>query len=195
MARTTDLRELCLICDCMAMTLYDGIGGPVTAQVHIWHVLESGAGSGETLLWHSDLTNDEPRIYSNNISLTRWIQDEVIRPVLSYKNPELPVIPATFTRTATLPWYMTEHVTDGRDEMTFSWFDFAPPFFAEMGADQKGTSGQTKHDHRGALFPARSVRITMNGKEAKGISVPQERDGSEDASCRIAMNESWVRVG
>ena len=48
-----------------------------TTRASHWRVLWSPGGAGHVLFLQSDLVNDEVRIYSDNIALARWLQDEI----------------------------------------------------------------------------------------------------------------------
>ena len=51
--------------------------GPVTSDASFWRILFSPGGPGHVLFLQSELTNNEPRIYTDNIQMTRWLQGEI----------------------------------------------------------------------------------------------------------------------
>ncbi len=67
--------------------------GPVTTDASFWRILFSPGGPGHVLFLQSELTNNEPRVYTDNIEMTRWLQKEIqgsINP--TFGNLELPEI-------------------------------------------------------------------------------------------------------
>ncbi len=171
------------------MMVHEDPAQPPTTHVSIWRIIVSPVGPGHTLFWYSELTNGEPRIYSDNIGMTRWLQEEIVRPAMPYKDDRLPVVEATFERLGAVPWYITEHV-EARDEvMDFTWYDFLPGFSGTQTPDPGDT-----HGHVACYIPAKRVRVTLNGKEAKGVPLPRDRDGYPHTTCFLALNESWTRV-
>src|SRR5947209_4391014 len=103
MARTTDLNELRLIGANPYMLVHQDPKQPPTTHVSIWRIEVSPAGPGHTLFWYSELTKGEPRIYADNISLARWLQEEIVREGMSYKDSSLPVVQAKFTWSGGVP--------------------------------------------------------------------------------------------
>ena len=52
-------------------------GGPITCDASFWRVLFSPGGPGHVLFLQGDLTGGEPRIYTDNVQMTRWLQGEI----------------------------------------------------------------------------------------------------------------------
>ena len=83
-------------------------------MVSIWHVQYCQAGPGNVLFFRSnDLTAGECRIYSDNINLTRWIQEEITGPTAPWADNTLPVLEATFETDGDSRDFITESVTSG----------------------------------------------------------------------------------
>ena len=51
--------------------------GAVTSDASFWRILFSPGGPGHVLFLQSELTNNEARIYTDNIQMTRWLQGEI----------------------------------------------------------------------------------------------------------------------
>ena len=51
--------------------------GPVTSDASFWRILFSPGGPGHVLFLQSELTGNQPRIYTDNIQMTRWLQGEI----------------------------------------------------------------------------------------------------------------------
>ena len=73
----TDPGELRLTGENSFIRLAQEEGGPQTTRVSHWRVLFSPSGAGHVLFIKSDLIDDEVRVYSDNIALARWLQEEI----------------------------------------------------------------------------------------------------------------------
>ena len=79
-------------------------GGPLTTRVSHWRVLLSPAGPGHVLYLKSDLVDDEVLVYSDNIALARWLQEEIESMLFpEFADQSIPVIEAEFSRSARRP--------------------------------------------------------------------------------------------
>jgi hypothetical protein len=189
MARTTDQNELRLIGANPYMIVHEDPKGPPMTHVSIWRIEVSPAGAGHTLFWYSELTNGESRIYADNISLARWLQDDIVRENMPYKDMSLPVHQARFTWTGAVPLPVMAQVEAEGAFMQFTWYDFLPAF----SGTQTPEAGET-HGHLACYVPAQGVRVTLNGAEARGGPLHRDRDGYPHTTCFLALNESWTRV-
>jgi hypothetical protein len=188
MARITDMNELRLIGANPYMLVHQDPKAPPTTHVSIWRIDVSPAGPGHTLFWYSELTGGESRIYADNISLARWLQDEIVRENMPYKDSSLPVVEAKFSWSGAVPLPVMATV-EARDAlMQFTWYDFLPAFNGTQTIEENET-----HGHVASYVPAQGVRVTLNGAEAKGAPLKRDRDGYPHTSCFLALNESWTR--
>ena len=48
--------------------------GEFTSRTSFWRIIFSPGGPGHVLFIVSELTDNEPRVYSDNIAMTRWLQ-------------------------------------------------------------------------------------------------------------------------
>ncbi len=189
MARITDLDELRLIGANPYMLVHQDPKAPPTTHVSIWRIEVSPAGPGHVLFWYSELTNGESRIYSDNISLARWLQEEIVRENMPYKDRSLPVVQAKFSWSGAVPLPVMAEVEAPDALMQFTWYDFLPAFNGTQTIEE----GET-HGHVASYVPAQGIRVTLNGVEAKGAPLSRERDGYPHTSCFLALNESWTRA-
>ena len=129
MTSSTDDNEVRLTGENSFIRLRQEEDGPVLTRASHWRVLLSPAGQGHVLLFKSDLTNDEVRLYADNIALARWLQEE-IEPAPEYKDETIPVIDALFSKAGDLVSFWTETVetedesislTPGTTSATLSW--------------------------------------------------------------------------
>jgi hypothetical protein len=146
---------------------------------------------GHVLLLQGELTDGQIRIYSDNIALARWMQEELesqINPANA--DPNIPVIEATFSRAGDSRSSWTEYISSDDAEISMTWYDFIDPFIVRVEA---GTRPAGPHGVYSCFIPAKGARLTVNGQQAAGDPQPQERDGHTSSTAALAISESWVR--
>jgi hypothetical protein len=186
----TDPNEVRLTGENSFIRLSQG-GGDFTTRASHWRVWFSPAGMGCVLLLQSELTDGQTRIYSDNIALARWLQEELesqINPPNA--DPNIPVIEATFSRTGDSSSFWTEYISSDDAEISMTWHDFIDPFIVRVEA---GTRPTGPHGVYSCFIPAKGARLTVNGQQAAGSPQPQERDGHTSSTAALAISESWVR--
>ena len=97
-------------------------GGPNTTDASFWQILFSPGGPGHVLFLQSELTDDQPRIYTDNIQMTRWLQGEIqgrINP--TFGNLEIPAQEADFGSSGDLRSFWTESVSSQDEEISMTW--------------------------------------------------------------------------
>ena len=77
MTTRTDPNDIILTGENNYMRLHDVEDGPMTTRAAHWRVLLSPGGPGHVLFLRSDVTEGEKRIYSDNIAMVRWMQEEI----------------------------------------------------------------------------------------------------------------------
>ena len=82
--------------------------GPITTNASFWRIITSGAGPGHVLYLKSELTDNEWRIYSDNIAMARWLQ-ATVQGMLNaeLKDTSIPVVVKTGAKWADdtrTPW-------------------------------------------------------------------------------------------
>ena len=186
----TDPSELRLTGENPWMMVFEDPDKPASTNVSVWRVHWSPAGPGHTLFFRSELTDQKPWVYADNINLARWLQEEIMAKNSPFADSSLPVISATFTRSGDIRDYVTERVESADKVMEFTWYDFIEGYAGSTGYDL--AAGRT-HGHYAIYIPARRTRVTVNGVEAKGGPIPRDREGRPSSSCFLALAESWVR--
>jgi len=73
-------------------------GGPNTTEASFWRITFSPGGHGHVLYLKSELTDNQLRIYSDNIAMGRWLQSTV-QGMLNAETADLsiPIIDAVFS--------------------------------------------------------------------------------------------------
>ncbi|HZS34832.1 MAG TPA: hypothetical protein VFC42_15820 [Methylomirabilota bacterium] len=155
-----------------------------------WRVLWCPAGAGHVLLVKAELTDGQPRLYSDNIAVARWLQrtiEALLFPPTA--DAKLPVIEAAFERSGDPRSAATERIVAAEDEITLTWYDFGEPFVLTMPpgyADRPIGVFST-------FFPARSAQVTLNGRVARGSVWPEMRGDRQSSSACLAWSETWVK--
>ena len=164
---------------------------PLTTVASHWRILLSPAGPGHLLSLHSELTDDQVRVYSDNTAMARWMQEEIegfIAP--GFADQSLPVIEATFSRQGDVRSFWTEKVASNDTEISLTWYDFDEPFFVGLAP---GNLPGRPHGSYSVLIPARRAQLLINGKAAQGRPFPRDLFGQRYSNCCVAWSETWVR--
>lgn len=170
--------------------LSENDGDPATTDASFWRILFSPGGPGHVLFLRSELTEDQPRIYTDNVQMTRWLQGEIqglINP--TFGDLEIAAIDATFESSGDLRSFWTESISTLDEEISLTWYNLGEPFLSHS---QSGSNPERPHGVSTVLIPAKSARLTVNGGFAKGRPFPRERDGRTHSTCALAFSESWL---
>ena len=165
-------------------------GGVVTTDASFWRILFSPGGPGHVLFLQSELSGGEPRIYTDNVQMTRWLQGEIqgrINP--TFGDLEIPAMESGFGSSGDLRSFWTESVQTRNDEIALTWHGLGEPFLSHS---KSGSNPDRPHGVATVLIPASGARLTVNGSFAKGNPFPRERDGRAHSTCALAFSESWL---
>ena len=139
-----------------------------------------------------DLTDEEPRIYSDNIAMARWLQNEIeqlLNPDFTDQN--IPVIDAVFNREGDPLTTVTEGIESDEDSILMSWYDFQKPFMMTLAV---GSNPDRAHLGVYSCFiPARRAQLTINGEVSDGHTKLEKRGPNESSSSCLAWSETWVK--
>ena len=119
-------------------------GGPETTQASFWRVIWSPAGPGHVLYLKSELTDDEWRIYADNIAMARWLQN-TIQGVLNedLADVTIPVIDAEFEKSGDPNYFWTEQILTPDEDITLTWHDLGDPLLDCNDSDASWHPGAT----------------------------------------------------
>lgn len=166
-------------------------GGPQTTRVSHWRVLLSPGGPGHALFIKSDVTDDEVRLYSDNIALARWLQEEIESLLFpEFADQSVPVIEAAFSKSGDGRSFWTETVESDEDTILLTWYDFLEPFMLVVPA---GSAPGRPHGVYSCFVPARKAQITVNGDVAEGQVIQETRGNKKSSTACLAWSETWVR--
>ncbi len=167
-------------------------GGEITTSASFWRIIFSPAGPGHVLYLKSELTDNEWRIYSDNIAMARWLQATV----QGMLNPELadlslPVIDADFSRSGDYRDFWTESLTSFDEEISLTWYSPGDPLLihTDPKADPARPYGVCT-----VLVPVSGARLVVNGVAAAGTPWPREREGRAFSTSALAFSESWTEA-
>ena len=165
-------------------------GSEFTTRASHWRVLYSPAGPGHSLFLQSEITNNQVAIYSDNIALARWLQEEIEAMLYpSFADASIPVIEATFERSGDVRSYVKESVTTRDADLSLTWYNFMEPLAIHA---PPGTGGRS-HGVYTIFFPAQGAQLTLDEQFASGRPLPADREGHEITSACLAWSETWVR--
>ncbi len=164
--------------------------GPATADASFWRILFSPGGPGHVLFLQSELTANQPRVYSDNIQMTRWLQEAVqgsINP--TFGNLELPVTAAAFSSSGDLRSSWTENIVAQGEQTALTWYSLGEPFLSHSFP---GSNPDRPYGVSTVLIPANGAQLTINGNAASGRPFPRQRDARAHSTCALAFSESWL---
>ena len=164
--------------------------GPTTTDASFWRILFSPGGPGHVLFLQSELTDGEPRVYTDNVQMTRWLQGEIqgkINP--TFGDQDIPARDARFKSSGDLRSFWTETANARDEEITLTWYDLGEPY---MIHSLPGDNPERPHGVASVLIPANGARLTINGRFAQGRTFPRQRDARVHSTCALAFSESWT---
>jgi hypothetical protein len=189
MADHTDPNQVLLTGENSYMRLHTAAQGPMTTRGSHWRVLLSPGGPGHVLFLRSDVTNDERRIYTDNIALVRWLQQEILT-TGEFPDQTLPFIDATFSRSGDSRFFWTETIETAAEKITLTWYDFGEPFVINVPV---GSVPERPLGWSSVFVPARRAQLTLNGRVAAGRPFPEPRGDRMSSTAGLALSETWVR--
>ena len=167
--------------------------GDATTRASHWRILLSPAGTGHVLFLATDLMAGEPRIYSDNIALARWLQEGIQGSMTpEYRDTGIPVVQAKFDKSGDARSFWTETVESDEDIIDLTWYDFGEPF---MVAVEAGAMPDRPYGVYSCLVPARRAQVTINGEVGRGTPLPKDSHGRKSSTCCLAFSETWEGVG
>ena len=161
----------------------------MTTRASHWRVHFSPVGPGHVLFLRSDVTDEQIRIYADNIALARWLQQEILSSG-EFSDQTIAVVDAVFTRSGDTRAFWTEIVETPDEDIALTWFDFAEPFVISVpvGSVPERPLGWTS-----VFVPARRVQLTLNGRVAGGRPFPEPRGDRMSSTAGLALSETWLQ--
>ena len=167
-------------------------GDANSTDASFWRIIFCPAGPGHVLYLKSELTDDQWRIYTDNIAMARWLQGTV-QGMLNGETADtaIPVKDATFSQSGDPRTFWNERVVTRDEEISLSWYEIGEPLLihTEPNAQPDRPYGVCT-----ILVPAAATRLSLNGIEAAGRAWPREREGRPFSTCALAFSESWTET-
>lgn len=167
-------------------------GKTLIDRVSHWRVLWSPAGQGHALFIDSPLTGSGPRVYSDNIGMTRYLQRRIETLLHApFGDESLAVVDAEFTRSGNSLATVEERISSDDSEIVLAWWDLLPAFVITVPPGQMNRPIGVYS----TFLPARGAQLSVNGEAASAKPFAQDRSGKASSSCVLAWSETWVAAG
>ena len=164
--------------------------GELTSRTSLWKVIMSPAGPGNVLFIVSDLTEDMPRIYSDNIAMARWFQREIVfRQYEPFGDMTLDVIEAEFDKNGDVRSFWTERILTDDEEITLTWYDIQEP---SMINPQPNSQPGRPHGVYACMIASAGARLALNGTPAIGKTFLASEHPGTQAMSSLAFSETWL---
>ncbi|PKB72202.1 MAG: hypothetical protein BZY87_01520 [SAR202 cluster bacterium Io17-Chloro-G6] len=186
----TDPNKIRLTGENSFIRLSDPSSNQETTRSSHWRVLWSPGGAGHVLFFQSYLTDNEVRIYSDNIALARWLQDEIESMLYpAFADQSMQILEAEFGKKGDPNTFWTETIESDDDVIAMTWHDFMEPYMLVVPAG----SSERPHGVYSCFIPARKAQLTINGDVASGVVSTDRRGDKDSSSACLAWSETWVR--
>ena len=163
-----------------------------TTSVSFWRMTFCPAGPGHVLFAKSELTDDQWRIYSDNVAMTRWLQNTVQGMLNSeLADTSMPVIDAEFSKEGDPKYYWTERIMTSEEDLSLTWYDIGEPLLIHTQPNQ---APDRPYGVCTVLIPAMGTRLVRDGVQAKGSAWSRDREGHPFSTCALAFSESWTEA-
>lgn len=161
-----------------------------TTNASFWRIIFCPAGPGHVLYLKSELTENQWRIYSDNIAMARWLQTTV-QGMLNAETADtaIPVIDAEFSKSGDPAYFWSERVETLDEDITLTWHEVGDSLLIHT---QPNAEPGRPYGVCTVLMPALGARLSRNGVQAAGRPWPREREGRPFSTCALAFSESWT---
>lgn len=165
-------------------------GGELTTRTSFWRVLLSPAGPGHVLFITSELTDNQPRVYSDNIAVARWFQRDIAKVQFPpFGDERIEVIDAEFEKSGDIRSYWTETIISGDDHIAMTWYEIQEPYIINH---PPGSRPGRRHGVYACMIPAAAARLTINGQQAEGRTFLSSDYPDSLGVSSLAFSESWL---
>ncbi len=186
-----DTNEVMMTGENSFIRLSEDGGATLSSRLSHWRVLWCPAGAGHVLFIQSDLTDDQVRIYSDNVAVARWLQREIETYLFAeFADPTTPVVAADFMRDGDPRSAVTETIVGASETIIMTWHDCIDSFVI---SNPPGTPPERPIGVFSTMFPAREAQVEIDGRLAAGSPWPQMRDERQTSSCCLAWSETWTK--
>ena len=164
--------------------------GELTTRTSLWKVIMSPAGPGNALFIVSELTNNQPRVYSDNIAVARWFQREIaFRQYEPFGDLDLDIIEAEFDKEGDIRSYWTERIMTEDEDIALTWYDIGEP---EIINHPPHSRPGRPHGVYACMIPSAGARLAINNEPARGKTFLASEHPGTEAMSSLAFSESWT---
>ena len=191
MVSPIDPNEVIMTGENSFIRLHTDAEGPHTTRASHWRVDFSPGGQGHALFLKSDVTNDQVRIYADNIAMARWLQEEIESFLFpEFSDVSIPVVDAVFSKSGDAGTFWTEAIESEDETVLMTWYDFIDSFIVHTQPDRAGGRPLGVCT---CMIPAQRAQLTLNGAVAQGEPHPEPRGDRTTSTACLALSESWLR--
>lgn len=170
--------------------LADEPDGVLSTRTSLWKVILSPLGPGNALFIVSELTGNQPRVYSDNIAMARWFQRNIMG--YHYKpfaDENLNVIEAAFEKYGDIRSFWSEAVVSSDDEIILTWYDICEPHMINPAPNSRP---DRPHGVYACMIPSAGARLTLNGVAATGKTYLHSEYPETESVSSLAFSETWL---
>lgn len=187
---TIDSNRVILTGENPFITLSATDGGPATTTASFWRIVFCPGGPGHAPFLKSELTDDQWRLYADNIAMARWLQSTVQGMMTAaLADRALPIVEAAFSKSGDPRYFWTERVVARDEEIVLTWYDIGEPLIIHT---QPTSQPGRPYGVCSVLVPALGARLCRNGVQAAGRPWPRDREGRPFSTSVLAFSESWT---
>ncbi|MDA1189601.1 MAG: hypothetical protein O2854_08010 [Chloroflexi bacterium] len=193
MTTPIDPNEVRLVGENSFIRLLDKKGGKEITRASHWRILYSPEGPGHALfLTSSNLTDGDVRIYSDNMAMARWLQEDLESMFLpAFADKNIPVFDAQFDKYGNAFSSWTESVESAADAIVLTWSGLAPEsLMVRAGPNERPNRPLGMYS---CFTPAKEGQVELNGRFADGKAYPDKLGDSPSSTACLAWGESWTR--
>jgi len=145
-------------------------------------------GPGFVLFIQSDYFTDEYQVYSDNVAMAHWMNDNLNQGKYTSSIEKNGVVEATCESSGDPNYFWTETITSMHETIALTFSGIGDPLVSHREPGVTGKYGVTC-----TLVPCTNCRITLNGKALEGKAWPSERpDGTPWSTAFLAFAETWT---
>lgn len=163
--------------------------GVRTTEASLWTITFSRHGSGHVLFIKNELTDNNWRIYSDNLKLARWMQETVqgmLNPETAFQS--IPVIGASFSSFGDARTEWKHVIKSEEDTIKLTWQNMEQPILVQ---DDIVSEPGRPYAVSAVMSAANKAKVSINGKKANGETWPMDLNGHPFQTGALAFAESW----
>jgi hypothetical protein len=165
-----------------------------STNVTFFRIVWSPAGIGHAAFVSTPSLGNRPRGYTDNMTLGRWLRDEMLKHYAHYaKKPidQIPLAGARFTWSGDARRQWEERIVAEREDLRLMWSNLGAPFVVN---NPGGSTGAFPFHVISVFIPAQAAALEVNGLRAAGRAFPRNIAGMPSSTCFLAFSETWLTL-